>query len=191
MYLFFDTETTGIPKNWKAPISDLDNWPRLVQIAWLQYDGKGKKLSEEDYIIKPDGFTIPAEAAQVHGISTERAREEGVALRGVLEEFAAAIEASDVLVAHNMNFDEKIMGAEFLREGIANSLFETERLCTMQASTNYCKLPGNYGFKWPRLSELHLKLFGCDFEEAHNATVDIAACAKCFWELKERGLIGK
>ncbi len=189
MYLFFDTETTGLPKNWKAPVSDTNNWPRLVQIAWMQYDNAGTMLLEQDYIIKPDGFTIPVESSRIHGITTERANDEGVDLKSVLEEFASLIDASQVIVAHNMNFDEKIIGAEFIREGIKNSLFETERLCTMKASTDYCKLPGNYGFKWPKLSELHVKLFDVDFEEAHNASVDITACAKCFWELKKRGII--
>ncbi len=189
MYLFFDTETTGLPKSWKAPVSDLNNWPRLVQIAWLQYDDKGNKVSGKDYIIKPDGWTIPEEASRVHGISTERAEKEGVELKMVLDEFAKLIEESNYLVAHNMSFDEKIIGAEFLREGITNSLFQTERLCTMHASTKYCKLPGNYGYKWPKLSELHIKLFDVDFEEAHNASVDIEACAKCFWELKRRDII--
>lgn len=191
MYLFFDTETTGIPRNWNAPISDLDNWPRLVQIAWLQYDSKGRKISGQDYIIKPEGFTIPGEASQIHGITTERAGREGVALKKVLEEFSGLIDESGFLVAHNMSFDEKIVGAEFLRKGIKNSLFQTERLCTMKASTDYCKLPGNYGYKWPKLSELHIKLFDDAFEEAHNATVDIEACAKCFWELKRLRIIKK
>lgn len=189
MYLFFDTETTGLPKKWKASVSDLNNWPRLVQIAWQQYDGQGKKITEKDYIIKPDGFTIPHEASRIHGISTERANNEGVDLDKVLEEFMQLIDESNVLVAHNMDFDEKIIGAEFLREGKKSGLFHTERLCTMKASTDYCKLPGNYGFKWPKLSELHIKLFNEDFEEAHNAAVDITACAKCFWELKRRGVI--
>ncbi len=189
MYLFFDTETTGLPLNWKAPVSDLNNWPRLVQIAWHQYDDSGNMISEKDYIIKPEGFSIPGEASQVHGISTERAEREGADLKQVLEEFAGLINESSKLVAHNMSFDEKIIGAEFLRKEIKNKLSQADKICTMKSSTAYCKIPGNYGYKWPKLSELHMKLFGTDFEEAHNASVDIAACAKCFWELKNRGII--
>lgn len=189
MYLFFDTETTGLPGNWKAPVTDLDNWPRLVQIAWMQYDNEGNKILEQDYIIKPEGFSIPDGASRIHGISTERAEKEGVVLRGVLEEFSGLIDGASLLVAHNMGFDEKIAGAEFLRKGIKNSLFQTDRICTMKASTDYCGLPGNYGYKWPKLAELHYKLFNSEFEEAHNAAVDIAACAKCFWELKLRGIL--
>ncbi len=189
MYLFFDTETTGLPKNWKAPLTDLANWPRLVQIAWLQYDSTGKRVVERDYIIKPQGFTIPADASRIHKITTEKAMAEGVALRDVLEEFSGLIDQSNVLVAHNISFDEKIVGAEFLRENMENRLLQADKICTMDVSTDYCKLPGKYGYKWPKLSELHFKLFNADFEEAHNASVDIDACAKCFWELKDRGII--
>lgn len=189
MYLFFDTETTGIPKSWKAPLSDLDNWPRLVQIAWMKYDANGNKTDEQDYIIKPEGFTIPRDAAEVHGITTEQAEQEGVELKGVLEEFSGLINESSLLVAHNISFDEKIVGAEFIRKEVKSRLFQTKKICTMKASTDYCKLPGNYGYKWPKLSELHMKLFDHEFEEAHNAAVDIAACAKCFWELKRLNII--
>jgi DNA polymerase III epsilon subunit-like protein len=189
MYLFFDTETTGIPRNWKAPLSDLDNWPRLVQIAWMQYDENGKKILEQNYIIKPEGYTIPVDASQVHGITTERAEKEGVELKKVLEKFSRLVDESGYLVAHNMDFDEKIVGVEFLRQNMSNSLFKSKRLCTMKASTAFCALPGPYGYKWPKLSELYIKLFSDDFEEAHDASADIKACAKCFWELKRKGII--
>ena len=68
MYLFFDTETTGLPKNWNAPITDLNNWPRLVQLAYLCYDNEGNELSRGDFIVKPEGFTIPRDASRIHGI---------------------------------------------------------------------------------------------------------------------------
>ncbi len=177
MYLFFDTETTGLPRDWNAPLSDLDNWPRLVQIAWLQYDNKGKELSGRNHIIKPEGFTIPLDASEIHGITTTRAQQEGIALKTVLEEFAMLIDKSSLLVAHNMAFDKKIVGAEFLRKGINNNLTQTQKICTMEESTTFCKLPGNYGYKWPKLTELHSKLFNNEFEEAHNAAIDITACA--------------
>jgi len=83
MYLFFDTETTGLPQNWKAPVTDLGNWPRLVQLAFLFYDRSGTKISGGDYIIRPEGFTIPPDVARIHGISQERALREGQALRSV------------------------------------------------------------------------------------------------------------
>ncbi len=86
-------------------------------------------------------------------------------------------------------FTEKIVGAEFLRKGVSTDFERKQKLCTMKASTNYCKLSGPYGYKWPKLSELHIKLFGVDFEEAHDASVDINATEKCFWELRKIGLL--
>jgi DNA polymerase III epsilon subunit-like protein len=188
-YLFFDTETTGLPRNWKAPVNDFSNWPRLVQVAWESYDKDGNKTGEENFIIKTDGFTIPEDSAKVHGISTERAQKEGIPLLDVLKKFYDFIDKTDTLVAHNMSFDEKIIGAEFLRSNMQNILDSKKKICTMEKSTDLCAIPGSYGFKWPKLSELHRKLFGVDFEEAHNATVDIRATARCFWEMKHRGLI--
>lgn len=189
MYLFFDTETTGLPRNWKAPVSDLNNWPRLVQLAWLYYDKDGTRLSGNNHIIKPDGFTIPVDASRIHGISTERAMSEGISLQEVLNDFQSLISKSNYLVAHNISFDEKIVGAEFLRSKMTNSIAAMNKICTMEKSTNYCKLDGPYGYKWPKLSELHQKLFGTGFEEAHNAAVDINATAKCFWQMKKLGVL--
>lgn len=189
MYLFFDTETTGLPINWKAPVQNVNNWPRMVQIAWLLYDASRNRIDEKDFVIKPEGFSIPDDATRVHGISTEYAMDKGQDLDFVLKLFAEQIETAGMLVAHNMSFDEKIVGAEFFRKNIPNKLFQTNRICTMKESTDYCQIPGHYGYKWPKLSELHIELFGEDFEEAHNATVDINATAKCFWKMKELEII--
>nr|MBK9652735.1 3'-5' exonuclease [Bacteroidota bacterium] len=189
MYLFFDTETTGLPRNWKAPVTDVNNWPRLVQLAFSLYDKEGGKILAADYIIKPEGFTIPVDASRVHGITTERAMDEGVALMDVLIYFQSQIEKSQTLVAHNMSFDEKIMGAEFLRNNMQDSIATPPKLCTMLSATKYCGIEGPYGFKWPKLTELHMKLFNHDFGEAHNAAADIAATVKCFFELKKIGVM--
>lgn len=189
MYLFFDTETTGLPKNWKAPVTDLNNWPRMIQLAWHLYDLNGNKISEHDYIIKPQGFIIPVEASNIHRITTERALEEGKELTDVLTAFANDLKQATTIVAHNISFDEKIVGAEFLRLGMPNAVASKPKLCTMEKSTNYCKIPGPYGYKWPKLSELHIKLFNTNFEEAHNAAVDISATARCFWEMRRLNLL--
>lgn len=189
MYLFFDTETTGLPKRWKAPVIDLNNWPRLVQLAYLFFDSKGNKITGGDYIIKPEGFTIPIEASRIHGISTERAYQEGKPIQTVLKDFKSLIDEAEYLVAHNMSFDEKIVGAEFLRNQMQDSIAPKRKICTMQSTTNFCAINGPYGYKWPKLSELHYKLFRTDFEEAHNASADIQATARCFWELRKLGKI--
>jgi hypothetical protein len=87
-----------------------------------------------------------------------------------------------------MSFDEKIVGAELLRNGTQNSIPTKNRICTMERTTNFCAIDGSYGYKWPKLSELHYMFFRTDFEEAHNASVDVTATARCFWELKRIGV---
>ncbi len=189
MYLFFDTETTGLPKSWKAPVTDLNNWPRLVQLAFLFYDDKGNLLSSGDHIIKPDGYTIPASVSQIHGITTARAKKEGQPIGTVLQHFSTFVQQAEILVAHNMSFDEKIIGSELLRNGLKNILNNKQKICTMHGTTDFCAIRGPYGYKWPKLSELHYKLFRTGFEEAHNAAVDITATARCFWELRRMGVL--
>jgi len=81
------------------------------------------------------------------------------------------------------------MGAELLRKDVPRSFESTKKLCAMKSSTEYCKIPGLNGYKWPTLCELHIKLFGEDFEDAHDAIVDISITKKCFWELRNRGII--
>jgi DNA polymerase III subunit epsilon len=188
MYLFFDTETTGLPKNWKAPVSDLNNWPRLVQLAWLQFSDAGELVSSGNFIVRPDKFSIPSDSAKIHGITNERAEREGLPLEQVMNDFLEKLGLCQVIVAHNMSFDIKIVGAELMRLGRKDLLSGKKQICTMQAATEYCAIPGYYGYKWPKLSELHTKLFGTGFDEAHNAAVDIMATSKCFWEMKKIGL---
>lgn len=190
MYLFFDTETTGLPRRWNAPVTDVDNWPRLVQLAWMMCDSQGNTIESRNAIIKPEGFTIPAEVAKLHGITTLIANEKGEPLREVMEQFSDKIDEAFVLVGHNISFDECIVGAEFERLRMMTSLFLKPKSCTMKSSTNFCKLPGKNGFKAPRLSELHQILFGSGFDNAHNAMADVEATARCFWKLKEKHLIG-
>lgn len=190
MYLFFDTETTGLPKKWNAPLSNTDNWPRMVQLAWIMYNHSGEEVSRYNQIIKPEGFVIPKEVERIHGISTKRAHLEGIPLRKALEDFSAALNNSKQVVAHNINFDENIIGAEFLRKEVEHQLFNKPRICTKEISTDYCKLPSRRGgYKWPTLSELHITLFNKDFDNAHNALHDVEACARCFFELKKKNVI--
>jgi DNA polymerase III epsilon subunit-like protein len=192
MYIFFDTETTGLPRDWNAPISDLDNWPRLVQLAWSRYDGSGNQISSNDFIIKPEGFTIPRFSTAVHRISTEKAEKEGVDLGGVLKKFSHDVLSTKFLIAHNMDFDVKIMGAEFLRKKVENNISSIPKICTMKETVNFCQIEGGpRGYKWPTLSELYYKIFHKKIEGAHDASIDIDACAECFFYLKKKKIINK
>jgi len=186
MYLIFDTETTGLPKRWDAPLTDSDNWPRCIQIAWQLHDEMGRLIESQDYLVKPDGFNIPYDAEKIHGISTELAAEEGVSLSEMLEKFQEALDKTKFVVGQNLGFDLNIMGAEFHRENLENTLQKLPVLdtCT-EVTAKLCEIPGGRGgkFKLPTLTELHEHLFDEAFGEAHNATADVEATTRCFLEL--------
>lgn len=203
MYLFFDTETNGLPKNWKAPMLELDNWPRVIQLAWLVVNKDNLDRAEWKYLILPDGWTIPdgsqGEDASFwieHGYNTTKSLAEGVPIKGALESFMLDVNECQYLVSHNMDFDYNVLGAELVRAGVRGK--KLTRICTKEASTDYFKIPfagrkqypgARQSFKWPKLSELHVKLFGTDFEGAHDAMADVRALRTCFFELLRLGVI--
>lgn len=194
MYLIFDTETNGLPKKWDARVHDLENWPRLVQIAWAHYDEFGNKLAEHCYIIKPEGFTISEETAKINRITQERAEKEGVSINDALHKFSKVLLESKLLVAHNINFDKSVIGSEMIRAGgekIYEIFKEKERCCTMQKTTKFCKIPWKHGYKWPTLAELYEKLNGGEYvdDNLHDALVDVRVLADCFFKLKEQKIL--
>jgi DNA polymerase-3 subunit alpha len=186
MFLIFDTETTGLPKDWNAPITDLDNWPRVVQLAWQIHDEEGGLVEVQDHIIYPDGYDIPFNATKIHGISTERARNEGKPLKEVLDIFTDSLSKCEFVVGHNVNFDLNVTGSEYFRVYGENPLGEKKSLdsCT-ETTANLCQIPGGRGgrFKLPKLEELYTYLFNESFDEAHNAAFDVEATARVFLEL--------
>ncbi|REG92923.1 DNA polymerase III subunit alpha [Flavobacterium aquicola] len=194
MYLIFDTETTGLPKRWDAPITDSDNWPRCIQIAWQLHDEMGTLIEHQDYLVKPEGFNIPYDAERIHGISTELAQAEGISLAEVLEKFNIALSKSKFIVGQNLGFDVNIMGAELHRMGVDSPMSSMPVLdtCT-EVTASLLKLPGGRGgkFKLPTLTELHEYLFSVPFAEAHNATADVEATTRCFLELIRREVFTK
>ncbi|MFA4980404.1 MAG: PHP domain-containing protein, partial [Sphingobacterium sp.] len=189
MYIIFDTETTGLPKRWDAPITDTDNWPRCIQLAWQIHDEMGNLVEHHDFLIKPDGFDIPYDSEKIHGISTALAEEQGVPLQEVLEKFNVALNKAKFVVGQNIGFDLNIMGCEFYRYSVASNMANMPVLdtCT-EVTAELLKIPGGRGgrFKLPNLTELHSYLFGVPFAEAHNATADVEATTRCFLELVRR-----
>ena len=186
MYLIFDTETTGLPKKWNAPVTDIDNWPRCVQLAWQVHDNLGNCIDNKDFLIKPDGYNIPYDSEKIHGISTELAEKDGYNLLDVLKQFNEAVKESKFVIGHNVKFDLNIMGCEFHRANLQNNLDVANILDTCYEKTALlCMIPGGRGgkYKFPTLTELHSFLFSKPFAEAHNATADVEATARCFLEL--------
>lgn len=186
MYLIFDTETTGLPKSWNAPITDTDNWPRAIQIAWQLHDSFGTLIDRNDFLIRPDGFNIPYDAERIHGISTDLAIDQGIDLEEGALLFMEVLNKTKFIVGQNVGFDINIMGCEFHRIGMTTKLTELPILDTCTEHTaKLCQIPGGRGgkYKLPTLTELHQHLFGSGFGEAHNATADVEATTRCFLEL--------
>ena len=192
MILVYDTETTGLPRDWNAPLTDSENWPRLVQLAWQLHTPEGKLVSRGNRIVRPDGFTIPYNAAKVHGITTERAAEVGLPLAAVMEEFGRDLDRADHVMGHNIEFEVNIIGAECIRlDQPAERVTDKALIDSKDEATDFCAIPGGRGgkFKWPTLTELHEKLFGVGFGDAHDAAYDVDATARCFFALVQRGVI--
>ena len=187
LYLVFDTETTGLPKDYNASHEDLDNWPRVVQLAWVVANVRGEILEEQSLIIKPEGFSIPAASAAIHGIDDAKAQTLGIPLVEALDFFnKSLLRSSPTLVAHNIDFDIKVLGAEFLRANIQTNFMELVRVCTMKSAIEFCGLANR---KFPKLAELYRQLFNDDFAGAHDALVDVKACYRCFFEMRDRKII--
>jgi len=195
MYLFIDTETTGLPDSFDAPSSDTVNWPRLVTASWIVCGEDRRVLRECDFIIRPEGFAIPSEATKIHGISQTLARHNGQSIETVLGILLLDLSLVTHVVAHNINFDRSVIESEFHRYGALRMPFSIPQHgnalrthCTQAMGTNFCKLPGKYGssYKWPKLTELHSKIFGKPFEGSHTSMADVRACMRCFFALVDR-----
>lgn len=192
-YIFFDTECNGLPFSNKLGVDDTSNWPRMIQLAWLVTDEHGNILKRQSHIIYPQGFIITNEVENLTGITTSRAKSEGVNLRTVLNEFMDDLVDAELVIGHNIDFDKHVLGCELYREGLDyDTLLNKESVCTMQRSTNFCAIPNpnSYygGYKWPKLEELYQKLFNTTLSYAHDALSDVEATRKCYFELKKQGI---
>lgn len=168
MILFFDTETTG-----KADFKRRgkpEAQPRIVQLAAILTDDSGKEKACLNVIIKPDGWSVPKEAADP--------------MFSALSLFNNLALQAGTLIAHNIDFDHLVTSCEYLRLG---KEFPSHALlfCTMHATTPVCKLPGNYGdFKWPKLEESYRHLLGKELDGAHDALADVRGCAAVYFAFK-------
>lgn len=183
MIFVFDTETTGLPKNYNAPVTDLDNWPRVIMLAYNIYTESQTIVKSFSSLVKPDGWEVPdTDFHKKHGYSTEKCKKHGKSMVELLTEFIKDLSLCHTVVAHNLGYDRNVIGAEMLRYGFkveAKPVF----VDTMILGTNICKLPGKYGYKYPSLTELHEHFFGEGVKGAHDALSDVEACAKCFFKI--------
>jgi len=191
--IVFDTETTGLPKSRKASPQQSELWPYIVQFSWLVYDDATKEIkSIKDYIIKlPDGMTIPEDSTKIHGITNEKMLAEGKPIHDILIEFIKDYLNSQIVVAHNLEFDSKVIQAELYRNNMVNWIEKSCNIeyCTMKYGkplTNILRPSkfnnGTYQ-KPPKLMELHQYLFQTVPNNLHNSMIDVWVCFRCFHQM--------
>ncbi len=187
MILLYDISANGMPKNYSAPWSDSFSWPRMIHIAWLEYDEQGKLQAQHDHLIRPDNWDLSEKMEKHHHVSLQELQDNGENLVDVLEEMKKSIDSNKYLFSFNEAYNRNILAAEFMRKNIDHRLFQTESFCLMRETTYFCKIPGKKGYKWPTLQELHTKIFGSRYKGGNNAKIDLIALTKCFNHLWTNG----
>ncbi len=189
--LFFDTETTGIPR-WDLPADHADQ-PRIVDLAGVLCDETGAEIGRFEAIVKPDGWTVHEGAAKVHGISTEIALKEGRPIAEVLDGFDALVAQAGLLVAFNLRFDDKLLRGERRRLGRPDGFGTVPVFCAMKGATPLCKIEptkkmkdtGFTKFKTPRLSEAVKILLEREHDGTHRAMADAVATRDLYFACRE------
>lgn len=196
IYLFFDTETTGLPTRGADYKLDFDHFPRIVQIAWRLTDNNGKLMHKYDAIIRPEGYVIPDDSIVVHKITNEEAMTSGQDILSVLRHFIIDAGIAKKLIAHNINFDTSIIKSELYRlnvneDNFCEALDKEKRIDTMRSTIKFvdARYPDGKSGKWPRLEELYLKLFGEEITGAHSAVHDVENLEKCYFELVKLNIL--
>jgi len=206
-FLVFDTETTGLPKTKFISPSTLEEWPYIVQFSFIIYDSSLNDIVEsKDYLIKlPENVSIPEESTKIHNITNELSQKSGLQINKILDEFFYYLREVDRLIGHNVEFDLNMVKVEMLRI-INKSPVTREKLklyknnlhflnnyenisCTLKDSIEFCNIQvisktGKTYLKYPRLIELHEKLFNKLPKNLHNSFNDILVTLRCFMKLK-------
>jgi len=188
MYLIFDCSAMATYTNFKANFTDIDAWPRLLHISWILLGEDYKPIEDFDCIPVPVGFSIDEKSKTKAHIDDEDINKKSVDLPTILDKFTASAEKAEFIFAHNLNYNENVLGAEYVRCKKTINMFSKKRYCLMEEGTYYCKIPAKGGgYKYPTLPELHGTCFGQTYGPAGNARADVIAAARCFIKLKKTG----
>jgi len=210
-YLFLDLETNGLPSTYKDPESDWQNWPEIVQIAYLICDADGKRIKEESLFIKPDNWMLSDEASDFLNLTNDDLRRKGQMLETALdylfhsEDFFYSSNEPlpfKYIIGHNIEYDINCLKAALTKINkngkynptayeVSKLIQKVPTLCTMKSTTEFCALGGYKGNKYPKLEELYEKLFDKTIVGQHDALNDVRATSACFWNLKDLGIIDK
>jgi DNA polymerase III epsilon subunit-like protein len=188
--LVFDTETTGLPKDRFASFKDTHLWPHIIQLSCVLFDTESKHIVQMNKIIRiGEEVELTERSVEIHGITRERSRSEGISIADAMRQFKSLCNAADVVVAHNISFDKSMVMVESQRCGVRHELYRTKSYCcTMKSTQEFCNIiakspkDGEEYVKYPTLTELHEKLFGTRPANTHDAFVDVLICLRCYMQ---------
>ena len=210
----FDTETTGLPKSKIINNLSLELWPYIVQFSYIIYDTELRKIIKTvDLIIRiPENINISDEVSGIHGITNLISQTSQYKIEDALIHFSKDYlnYNIDLIVGHNLSFDINMLKVELMREiNNQNNLLDKrmfsqllenlndmtpespELYCTMKKTIEFCNLKAKskYGkeyIKFPKLNELHMKLFNSPPRNLHNSLNDVLICLRCYYMLEHK-----
>ncbi|KXK36441.1 MAG: hypothetical protein J5I52_03880 [Saprospiraceae bacterium] len=188
MYLIFDCSSLAGYTDYKANFTDTQAWPRLIHVSWIVLNEEYKPIGDFDYIPIPEGYNIDDKSKKKAHIDDEDIVKKSVPMAQVFEKFSESVNKVEYIFAHNLNYNENILAAEYVRAKVSINMFSKKRFCLMEEGTYFAKIPGRGGsFKYPTLPELHAACFAQTYGPAGNARADVIAAARCFIKLKKTG----
>lgn len=184
----FDTETTWFI-NKKDP--SLEAQPKIIQFAGIFWDLEDWIFKEEkrvDILINPK-MPIPFESSKVHHLYDIDVKNAPF-IEDKIDEIMSYINDSDAIIWHNIEYDEDMIKIELKRLNQEYRYQPKQVICTMKNTVDFCAIKWNWErFKYPKLWELHKKLFDEYFIWAHDAMTDVEATLRCFVELSKTWII--
>ena len=188
MYLIFDCSAIAGTTNFKANFTETAAWPRLIHISWILLDENYKPIGDFDCIPSDENLVIDDKSKTKAKIDDEDIKKKKTLLADILDKFSDSAAKAEYIFSHNLNYNENILGAEYVRNKKSINMFSKKRYCLMEEGTYYCKIPAKGGgYKYPTLPELHASCFGQTYGPANNARADVIAAARCFIKLKKTG----
>jgi DNA polymerase III epsilon subunit-like protein len=204
--LIFDVETTGLLP--KVLPEDLTDMPYIIQLSFAVYDLTHHIILEtyDAYVKPPKGVIVSEKITEITGITQKHVEKHGQNICDVLLKLYTAYTSVDMVVAHNLDFDSRMVTLEAKRN-VSRLPFDVnpfitwmfqpqycrmtcmELFCTMQTSVELCSIKktssrGKQYNKFPKLVELYQQLFEKTPENLHNSMVDVLVCLRCFLKIK-------
>jgi hypothetical protein len=209
-------DTTRSASMWNQMLS---SWPSIIQLSYIIYDTENTENAKifNKYIDIPDNVVISDSSFIVHHINREKIAQEPAEKKALISdavlEFINDIMKSDVkmVVAHNVQFDRKMIVAELLRlkkepispdiekqlqflmdhKNFTCTMDVTAPICNIQMAVHYKdKKTGEdkvfYKIKSPKLIEAYHYYFGYEptGEALHDALIDVIICLRVFIKYK-------